>query len=148
MARHEIRENIDAPPEKVFQIFADLSNAERNIESIKKIEMLTEGAVGQGTRWRETREIFGKQATEEMWISDWRPPRAYTVACDSCGVHYETELVFQGSGSGTEVVMRMHVKPQTLKAKLLAPLGILFAGVFKKCMRKDIDDLRKKLGAN
>ena len=141
----EIRDTIDAPSEKVFAIFADLEHAQENIDSIIGMEMLTDGPVGKGTRWRETRKMFGKEATEEMWISDWRPGSGYTVDCESCGCSYVTDISFTPSGAGTEVVMSMRVKPLTFLARLMSPLSLLFAGTFKKCMKKDIDDLRKKL---
>lgn len=145
MGTFEIRDTIDAPTDRVFAIFADLPNAQHNIGSILNIEFLSEQRSGLGTRWRETRKMFGKEATEEMWISDWRPGAGYTVSCVSCGCAYETDIAFAPSGGGTEVVMRMSIKPQTFMARLMSPLGRLFAGTFKKCMLKDIDDLRLKL---
>jgi uncharacterized membrane protein len=145
MGTYEIRDTIDAPADKVFAIFADLPNAANNIESILGIEFLSEQRSGLGTRWRETRKMFGKEATEEMWISGWRPGSGYTVSCVSCGCDYETDLSFTPNASGTEVVIRLSIKPRTFMARLLSPLGRLFAGTFKKCMLKDIDDLRRKL---
>ncbi len=145
MATYEIRDTINAPQGKVFEIFADLHHAQDNISSIIGMEILTDGPVGAGTRWRETRKIMGKEATEEMWISDWRPGSGYTVSCESCGCSYVTDISFSPSGGGTEVVMSMKVKPLTFVAKLMTPIGWLFSGMFKKCMMKDIDDLRQKL---
>lgn len=147
MATFEIRDTIEAPTDRVFEIFADLSNAQDNIEAITSMEILSDGPIGQGTRWRETRKVFGKESTEEMWITDWRPGSGYTIACESCGCAYETDISFTPNAGGTEVVMRMSVKPRTFMAKLMSPLGRLFAGTFRKCMLKDIDDLRKKLAS-
>lgn len=147
MATYEIRDTIEAPTDKVFEIFVDLPNAQNNIEAITSIEILSDGPVGEGTRWRETRKVFGKEATEEMWITDWRPGSGYTVMCNSCGCAYETDISFIPNGGSTEVVMRICVKPQTFMAKLMSPLGRLFAGTFRKCMMKDIDDIRKKLAS-
>ena len=147
MATFEIRDTIDAPTDKVFAIFADLPNAHHNIESILNIEFLSEQQTGPGTRWRETRKMFGREATEEMWISDWRPGRGYTVSCESCGCAYETDLSFTPSGGGTEVVIRMSITPRTFMARLMSPIGKLFVGMFRKCMMKDIDDLRRKLAS-
>lgn len=147
MATYEIRETINAPTDKVFAMFADLPSAADNIESIINIEFLSEQHTGLGTRWKETRKIFGKEQTEEMWISDYQEGRSYTVSSDSCGSDFTTVLDFAPSGGGTEVVMTMFVKPRTMMAKVMSPLGFFFAGVFKKCMKADIDDLRQKLTA-
>lgn len=145
MATYEIRDTIDAPQDQVFEIFSDLHHAQDNISSIIGMEILTDGPVGKGTRWRETRKMMGKECTEEMWISDWRPGSGYTVDCESCGCSYVTDISFTPSGGGTEIVMTMQVKPLTFMAKVMSPVGRLFAGTFKKCMMKDIDDLRQKL---
>lgn len=48
----------------VFEAISDLEHAAERIGAIKEIEMLTDGPVGKGTRWRETRLMFGKECTE------------------------------------------------------------------------------------
>lgn len=148
MGKIEIHETFDAPADKVFAIFTDLPSASENITAITAMEMLTEGPVGKGTRWRETRVMFGKEHTEEMWIDDFRPGQGYTVHANSCGCLYETDFSFTPAGAGaTEVTMRFNAKPLTLMARLMIPLGWLFAGTMKKCMRQDFDDIRRKLAS-
>jgi hypothetical protein len=38
--------------------------------------------------------------------------------------------------------MEMHSRPITFLAKLMSPLGKLMMGSMKKCIAKDMDDLR------
>ena len=81
---------IDAPLDRVFEVFTDLPGTPGRISAITKLEVLTDGPIGVGTRWRETRVMFGREATETMEITAIDPPRSYSAAANSCGCHYET----------------------------------------------------------
>lgn len=143
MATIQISTTVNAAPEHVFEVFSDIEKAPERVEGIVKLELLGEGPVGKGTRWRETRVMFKKEATEEMWFAAFDPPRSYVVQADSCGADYYTTFTFQPEGEGTKVDMEVLAKPRTLGAKLMWPLGALFAGTMKKAMQKDIDDLKR-----
>ena len=142
MADLVLTKTIAAAPESVFEIFADLDRAAERVSGIEKIELLTEGAVGVGTRWRETRIIFKKEAVEELEITAFEPPHGYEVGCESCGCRYTTAFRFTPVGAGTEVTMEMNTKPITFFAKLMMPLGALMMGSMKKCLERDLDDLK------
>ncbi|MEL7485039.1 MAG: SRPBCC family protein, partial [Planctomycetota bacterium] len=71
-----VSETVNASIEDVFAVASDIANAAERIGGIDSVEMLTEGPVGMGTKWRETRTMFGKQADETMWITAWEPPAA------------------------------------------------------------------------
>jgi carbon monoxide dehydrogenase subunit G len=85
MGKMNLSIEIDAVPEAVFDMIADIENSAAHIEGIEKVEMLTEGPVGVGTKWRETRLMMKKQAVEEMEITSFERPTHYTVYCDSSG---------------------------------------------------------------
>jgi len=55
--------HIAAPPMRVFAAASDFRNAPQRIHGIKKVEMLSTGPVGVGTRFKETRVLFKKEAT-------------------------------------------------------------------------------------
>ena len=52
--------HVDAPPEVVFAHASDFRRAPEFITAIAKMEILTSGPVGAGTRFRETRMMFGR----------------------------------------------------------------------------------------
>lgn len=134
---------VNAPIEKVFEVFTELDKAEERIPGITKLELLTEGPVGVGTRWRETRVMFKKEAAEEMWITGFHPPSRYMVEANSHGMLYETLFEFDASGSGTQVTWTFTGTPQTLGTKMMGPiLGLVFNGVMKKCMNQDMEALK------
>ena len=100
---------VSAPLESVWNVMADLENAADRIQAIVKLEVLTDGPVGLGTRFRETRIMFKKEATEEMEITAWDPPNSYTTEADGCGCHYTTVFTCERDGDGTKVTMCMSV---------------------------------------
>jgi hypothetical protein len=134
---------IAAPPAAVFDLFADIPHAAGRIKAIKMIDMLTPGPVGVGTRFKETRVMFGKDCTEEMQVTAFDPGRGYEVTCQSCGAEYRTVFRFTPEGSGTRVDAEFRTRALSLMAKLMVPLGWLMVGMMKKCVDQDLEDLKK-----
>jgi uncharacterized protein YndB with AHSA1/START domain len=133
---------INAPPDRVFAVFADLRNADKNVKGIKKIEVLTDGPIGKGTRFRETRAMFGREQTETMEVTDFQPPRSYTVEANSCGCLCRSQFEFRPEGAGTAVQMNFQTTPLTFFAKLMSPLMGLMAKTCKKMIDRDFADLK------
>ena len=86
---------VSRPVPEVFARFTDLSTAAERIKGIEELEVLTEGPIRVGTRFRETRIMFRRPATEEMEITAFEKDEMYTISCDSCGCHYETVFRFR-----------------------------------------------------
>src|SRR5688500_12459284 len=97
--------HIDAPPDVVFARASDFRRAPETISAIVKMDILTSGPVGAGTRFRETRVLFGREATEEMTVTVFEPPKRYTLDAESHGSRYHTELSFTPDGQGTRLTM-------------------------------------------
>ena len=141
--KYVLEESIAAPAHEVFQVFTDLTHAPERISAIQSLEVLGKGPVGKGTRFRETRVMFGKESTEEMEITEFDPPRAYSVEGLSCGCEFHTRYTFEGGQRETAVTMTMTTKPLTLVAKLLTPvMGLIFGGAMKKALRADHAELK------
>jgi len=142
-----ISEFINAPRQAVFNLFADFENAAKNIASIEKMEFVEGDPTqpGEGLKWKETRTVFGKEATETMWIAEIRPPEMYRVKSDSYGTDYESTYTFTEAADGTEVTMTFGGKPVTTKAKLQSLFAWLFIPATRKMLRQDITELKRKL---
>ncbi|MCA9212949.1 MAG: SRPBCC family protein [Planctomycetales bacterium] len=143
MGKIEVGVDIDAPLEKVFELFTDFSKASERIDGISKLELLTSGPIGKGTRFRETRVMMGKEATEEMEITDFQPNESYRVEAESCGAHYQTDYTFRPNGDRTKVEMSFEGKPVTFAAKLLSPAFLVMAKTVRKCLQDDLDCLKR-----
>ncbi len=140
---------VDAPVEVVFAQFSDLRRAAERISGITRMEVLTEGPVGVGTIFRETRIMFGREATEQMEVTEFEPNSMYAVECTSCGVHYRSELEFRARGDSTEVAMSFDGQPRTKTAKILgAFMGMLMKGACRKAMEQDLADMKRAVEAS
>ena len=143
MSKVEAAIDIAAPVEKVFALFTDFAKVDQRIDGIKKLELLTSGPIGKGTLFRETRVMMGKEATEEMEITDFQPNESYRVEADSCGAHYTTDYRFSSDGDSTNVKMSFEGKPITFAAKLMSPGLLLMAKTVRKCLESDLACLKR-----
>lgn len=141
MATVRFKERVNAPAKHIFGVMTDISNSPDNISGIKNVDMLSDGPIGVGTRWKETRVMFGKESTEEMWITEFVENERYMVEAESCGAKYKTLFKFDHVDNyTTDVSMEMNVTPVTFAAKLMAPLSYFMKGVVVKAIKKDLED--------
>jgi len=136
---------ICAPPERVFALTTNVEAFPTVVPAIKKTELLTPGPIAVGTRFRETREMFGKEATETMEFFDFSPPSSCTIGCTSCGVEYRTRFDFRAvPAGGTELVMTMDCRPVTLFAKIVSPvMGLMMKGTMRNLLEADLDAVKR-----
>jgi hypothetical protein len=92
--------------------------------------------------------MFGKDASEEMEVTRLKQNEAMTIEAKSCGALYQTDISFRESDDGTVVRMTTAVKPLTLMAKLTAPLGWMMSGMLKRCLAKDLADIKQAVEAS
>ena len=144
MATITVSTNVSAPIDQVFAVFTDIDKLAERIPAITALEKLTEGPFGEGTRWRETRLMFKKEATEEMWVTGFDSPNRYTVVAESHGMRYATVFLFTTEGDGTNVSWTFTGTALTFGAKIMAPIfNLMMTGIMKKCMRGDLEALRE-----
>ena len=136
----ELSQHVDAPPDRCFAVWTDFEHAAQIIDAIKKIEVLTPGPVGVGTKFAQTRTMFGKASTETLEVTGYEPDRSVTVEAESCGARYVCVFTFTPDGAGTRVRLTVDTQARTLLAKLMAPLGCLMAGTMKKMMQQELID--------
>ena len=135
---------IDKPMDVVWNAITDIENCEHMISGILKINVLHKPEQGLvGLKWEETREMFGKSATETMWITDAVDNEYYSTHAESHGSVYITRLSLEDSGSGTRLKMAFTGKAQTVVAKLLAFLmSPLITRSIKKALLQDLQDIK------
>ncbi len=140
----EVSEWIDAPAARVFDLMTDMRAWPSVIRAIERIEVLTEGPMGVGTRFRETRRMFGKDATEEMTVTGWEPGRSYTLGCTSCGVELASMVRVMPEGVGSRLSMRTEGRAVSLGAKLMSGvMSWMMSGVMRRCLAQDLADIKK-----
>jgi carbon monoxide dehydrogenase subunit G len=151
-----IREHIAATPEVVFNAASDFAAAPTRIPGITKVEMITSGPTRLGTKFRESRMMFGKEATETMEVIDFRPGHSYTLRADSGGCEYKTIVSVQplstsnrsspSTAPGTEVTFDFSAAPYTFGARLASAIfGWMMRGACTKMIKQDLISLKQSL---
>ena len=136
-----VQQNINAAPEVVFAASTNIEAWPEYFSGIKRVDIATEGPVGVGTTFRETRIMMKREATEEMMITAFDPPREYVVESDSCGSHFHTSVRMHPGREGTCMELEMVTRPMTLVAWLMAPIALMMKGLMKKLIARDLKDL-------
>lgn len=138
-----LHQEISAPIETVFSVFTNFADISKNLSAVTRVEFLEgEAQPIVGMRWRETRTMFGKEVTEEMYISGIDAPHSYEVLSESHGTKYKTTFEFAEEDKTTMVSMKFEAHPQTRSAKLASIFGVLFLPATKKSLQKDLMDLK------
>ncbi|MFD0073713.1 SRPBCC family protein [Streptomyces sp. NPDC127166] len=141
-----VERRVAASPGRVWEAITDLKDMPRVLSGVDRVEVLTLGGFDVGTRWRETRRMLGKEATEEMTVTECEPPDRYVTVADSHGMHYVSELTLTPDGAGaTTLRMSFSARPADgrtpgLLARLLARFG---AKAVAKALAKDLSDIAR-----
>ncbi len=75
-----------------------------------------------GTRWVETREVFGRLDDAQMEITSFEHNRTYTVPHHEGGVRIDTVFTLDPVPAGTKVSIEFELNSQGLAPGLLSPL--------------------------
>ena len=134
--------HIQAPADDIFRRILAVETWPDYIRDIKKIEVLTPGPVGLGTRFRETRLMFGQDATEDMEIAEIDPPKYILLTAESHGTRYRAEHILTPDSGGTRVELIFGGQPVSLGAKLMSWLSWLLSNSIKTALAKDLQDLK------
>lgn len=146
MAGHGIHltQTTTASPEAVWAVLTNISGAADTLRGVSRVELLTDGPYAAGTRWRETRTMFGKEETQEMWVAESQPPWRTVVRAEDKGVAYVTVFEVAPAGEGSRITMHFDAEQASpglvarLAWKALGPIG---AKATARVMRGDLADI-------
>ena len=133
--------------EQVFEGLTNLNNAHKWMNGFIRIEPIKGTRIEPGAVWRETRKLYGREATEEFEVTAIIPNREINLRVDgSKGTSKKGIFIFQyilnDNNNGTDVTLNGEV--QGLKG-ITALVFKLFSGSFKKACVKDLVNLRTYL---
>jgi hypothetical protein len=140
----DVQVTINASKAAVWAAITDIENAAKIIKGIEKIEIVEKPANGLvGLKWKETRMFFGKPATVEKWITDAAENQFYKTRAESDGYIFLSTISISEGNGGITLKSSHDSQPQGTFGKLLSvPMGLLFKGVAKKALRKDLIDIK------
>ena len=145
MATITVANQIAAPVHRVFDFFTDIGSGSAHVAGIKKIEMMTPGRFGLGTKWLETREVLGITDSAEMEVTSFERDRTYTITHHKGGVRIDTVFWFKPVNDATNVTVEFEIESDGLPPGLLAPLNWAIAGKVRDVLGHDLADLKTSL---
>jgi len=136
--------NINGTKEAIWNVISDIKNSDKNISGIQKIEILKEATDGIiGLKWRETRIMFGKEATEDMWITHAESNSYYKTRAESHGAVYLTTMKIEEKENHCTLSMAFESESVSFMAKIM---NVVFGGMMKKSTEKalleDLNDIK------
>lgn len=139
-----------ASPDRVFAAMTDPEAMSRWMPNLVGIEALSEGPLQVGSRFRETRRMFGREATEHFEVTGYEPDRRLVLRVDGSqgttgkGIFlFDHELVSEGED--TRVILRAEID---LGGGLFTRLmGWAMQGFFRKGIEGDLRALASWLEA-
>lgn len=137
---------IDVPPERLVDTLTNFNTWSDWMPGLVKVEVLSSGSPGPfgvGTRWRETRKMFGREAAEEFEVTAFDHPRHIELLVDgakgSTGKgSYHFDYRFLPESGGTRVELTGTVDIPGLGFRLF---GGLLIGTFRKACDRDMQAL-------
>ncbi|MEL6358126.1 MAG: SRPBCC family protein [Bacteroidota bacterium] len=141
--------SIDAPKEAIWSVITDIENATNNLQGVEKVEILEQPSDGLvGLKWVETRTIFGKTATETMWITEAVENKYYQTRAENHGAIYTSRMEITEEGGQHFLNMSFSSKTETIAAKIMAGVfGFMFKGATKKLIAADLEDIKATVEA-
>ncbi|MCT4632188.1 MAG: SRPBCC family protein [Firmicutes bacterium] len=136
--------HIDGSREEVWKVISDIEHANENISAIEKIEILEEaGESLEGLKWRETRKMFGREATEVMWVSDSEENYYYETLAKSHGMAYVSKMTITDDDSGETLTMEFHSTPMNFWGRLGELIfGRSMTTSLNKSIKQDLEDIK------
>jgi carbon monoxide dehydrogenase subunit G len=144
MSELSVSREVSVSPEALWELITDLDRSPNVISAVTAVDRLDDGAsFGVGTKWKETRVIFGKEATEVLEVTAVDPGRSYTVEAESLGAQYRSVISIDPAPGGASVItITFGAESTGTVSKVLAgTIGKLFEGGTRKALVKDLDDI-------
>lgn len=135
---------INGTKEQIWKVITDIEGSVETISAIEKIEILEQPESGVlGLKWEETRTMFGKSATEVMWITEEKENEYYQTRAENHGAIYISRFQIEEMGDQTKLTMEFEGEAQSATTKIMSFLtGFMFKGATEKALQEDLKDIK------
>ena len=139
----EAQVTINGSRAAVWAAITNIENASKFISGILNIEVLEKPADGLvGLKWRETRMLFGEQATAEKQITEAVVNEFYKTQAEDGGFVFLSTVRISETSGGVLLTSAHETRPQGFVARLKSLPLFLFKGVIKKALLQDLNDIK------
>ncbi|QED49799.1 SRPBCC family protein [Cytobacillus dafuensis] len=109
---------IHKPVKAVFDYITSMENTSEIMPNVVKMEKLTEGPIGKGTKFKETRSVRGNTVNADIEMVEYEQDKLFKTRSDSNGLIVEYTYIFHEIEEGTQVELDASVKTSGLRMKL------------------------------
>ncbi|MBS4198113.1 SRPBCC family protein [Bacillus sp. FJAT-49732] len=139
----EVIRTVQVSKQKAYTGLLDLDSAKHWMNGLVRIKRLDQGPLKVGSQWKETRKMFGKEASEHFEVVELNEPDKIVLRCDGTkGTTGKGEFVFTyiltSTDNYTEISLNGEINGLTGLSKFF---GKMISGTFKKACAKDLDSL-------
>ncbi|MBP2243224.1 carbon monoxide dehydrogenase subunit G [Cytobacillus eiseniae] len=113
---------IQKPIDEVFNYMSGMENVHEVMPIVVKMEKLTDGEIGAGTKFKETRLVRGKNVYAEVEYVQYEQNRSFTSRSNSNGLIVEYKYMFHEIEEGTQVEFEAFIKTTGLRMRLSKPM--------------------------
>ena len=145
----QLQTTIAAAPDTVWDVLTDIPCWPLWLPNIVRLEMLGDGAFGVGLRFRETRKMFGRNATEVFEVIALQSPGSLLLHVDgregssrrgSYSFKYRLEPVAVGT------CLHLDARIEGM-GWFFRRVGKLFAGGFRRALAADLAAFKRHVEA-
>jgi uncharacterized protein YndB with AHSA1/START domain len=137
--RFRVEIDIDRAPEEVFALLTDIGRLPEWQASALSAE--AEGPMGQGTRIREQRRLFGREYRVVHEVAVFDPPHRFEVRSVEGPLPLTVSHMLEPSGGGTHLEVVGEAKPKGMLRLAAGTAAKAAEGEF----RRDFERLRELL---
>jgi hypothetical protein len=136
MSTITVTKSIKAPIELVFKTISDIRNFSKAVDDIINVEFLTSQEYGVGTKFKETRNMNGRETSTELVVTELKENEYIRLVSDAGGTIWDSVFKVKEKDGETELSLVMEAKPYKFLAKLITPF---LKGMMKKALDKDLE---------
>lgn len=140
---------INASRAAVWAAITDVAGFAQLLSGVQKIEIIERPVAGLvGLKWKETRMLFGKEATVEKTIIAAAENEFYTTVARDAGFVFTTYQRI-ADHEGPLILRSIHeTVSQGFTARLKALPMVFFKGVIRKAIMQDLEDIKAAINGS
>jgi hypothetical protein len=112
--RLEVKAFADAPRDLVFRTLTDIATRPKFVSAVERVDLLSEGPIGIGTRYVENRTVLPRGIAIEFTVGDYDPPGIFVLSAETAGIGFEVSCTLVYTGYETKISLELVSKPETI----------------------------------
>ena len=116
---------VAASPAKVFHLVSNAVEWPLILRTVASAELLTEGALGEGSRLRERRLLVGAEAVVESEVIEFARPHRFRLSTATSDRYFDRDFIIDALETGSRLTLA--IRPGSRAATGRALLDILSA---------------------